>query len=129
MNEEDVMRYLRRLALALGSLWVAGAAQASGAVSPMDLVQPISEYKAYVAGEVTVLVAETEKFAAAVKAGDLKAAQKLYGSARSIIFRACCGLRGILAAAVGTQSTTVHPGKRTGRLFLTPDPRAAIRYR
>ena len=58
------MKYLRGLALGLGGLWVAGTAQASGAVSPMDLVQPISEYKAYVAGEVAVLVAETERFAA-----------------------------------------------------------------
>ena len=48
----------------------------------MDLVQPISEYKAYVASEVTVLVAETQKFAAAVKARDLKTAQALYAPTR-----------------------------------------------
>ncbi len=80
------MKNLRKaglgLALGLGGLCLAAAANASGTVSPMELVQPIADYKAYVAGEVTILVAETEKFAAAVKAGDLKTAQALYAPAR-----------------------------------------------
>ena len=72
------------LAIALGvsGFCLAATASASGTVSPMELVQPMAHYKAYVAGEVTMLVAETEKFAAAVKAGDLKAAQALYAPTR-----------------------------------------------
>ena len=70
------------IALAAGGFCLAATAGASGTVSPMELVQPVADYKAYVAGEVTLLVAETEKFAAAVRAGDLKTAQALYAPTR-----------------------------------------------
>ena len=80
------MNYLRKaglgVALGFGGFCLAATAGASSTVSPMELVQPVADYKAYVAGEVTLLVAETEKFAAAVKAGDLKAAQALYPPTR-----------------------------------------------
>ncbi len=48
----------------------------------VDLIGPIAEYKFYVTREAGILVAESGKFAAAVKAGDLKAAQALYAPAR-----------------------------------------------
>jgi iron uptake system component EfeO len=66
-----------------GKLTVVAAAGA-GPVKPslMDLIGPIAEYKFYVTGEVGTLVAETAKFAAAVKAGDLTAAQALYAPTR-----------------------------------------------
>jgi len=76
------MKYLRLLMVGLGGFCLAAAAQASDKVSPLELVQPITDYKSYVASEVTVLVAETQEFAAAVKAGDLKAAQALYAPTR-----------------------------------------------
>jgi iron uptake system component EfeO len=60
----------------------ATSAAAPAKPSLMDLIGPIAEYKFYVSGEVTLLVAETQKFAAAVKAGDLKAAQALYAPTR-----------------------------------------------
>jgi iron uptake system component EfeO len=81
-----MMTYLRKaglgIALGLGGFCLVATASASGTVSPMELVQPIADYKLYVAGEVTMLVAETEKFAAAVKAGDLATAQALYAPTR-----------------------------------------------
>ena len=66
-----------------GKLTVAAAANA-GPFKPalIDLIGPIAEYKFYVGQETGVLVSETEKFAGAVKAGDLEAAQALYAPAR-----------------------------------------------
>ncbi|KPC51896.1 iron uptake system protein EfeO [Amantichitinum ursilacus] len=46
------------------------------------LNQPLTDYKAYVAAEVSALVDATGKFTAAVKAGKLKEAQALYGPTR-----------------------------------------------
>ncbi len=66
-----------------GKLTVTASSDA-GPVKPslVDLIGPMAEYKFYVVQEVGVLASETEKFAAAVKAGDLKAAQSLYAPAR-----------------------------------------------
>jgi iron uptake system component EfeO len=66
-----------------GNLTVEAAANA-GPFKPslIDLIGPIAEYKFYVTQETGVLVSETQKFAAAVKAGDLKAAQALYAPTR-----------------------------------------------
>ena len=66
-----------------GKLIVAASADA-GPVKPSltDLIGPMAEYKFYVTQEAAVLASETEKFAAAVKAGDLKTAQTLYAPAR-----------------------------------------------
>ena len=50
--------------------------------SLVDLIGPIAEYKFYVTRETGILVDETGKFAAAVKAGDLKSAQALYAPTR-----------------------------------------------
>lgn len=57
-------------------------ASAAAAVSPMDLVGPLAEYKVYVAHEVDALLAATKGFTEAVKAGRLEEAQKLYAPTR-----------------------------------------------
>src|SRR5690349_7144672 len=62
-----------------GVLRVAANAGAKvGRPSPFDLVGPIAEYKVYVIGEVNALVDATRGFTAAVKAGKLEEAQRLY---------------------------------------------------
>lgn len=57
-----------------------GAAKAE--VSPLDLVQPIADYKVYVQENLDVLVKDTKAFTDAVKAGDLEKAKELYPSSR-----------------------------------------------
>ncbi|OJY66669.1 MAG: iron uptake system protein EfeO [Rhodospirillales bacterium 70-18] len=61
---------------------LAGAAQAEFRPSPMDLVGPIAEYKVYVIHEVAALVAATETFTDAVRAGRLDEARRLYAGTR-----------------------------------------------
>jgi iron uptake system component EfeO len=48
----------------------------------MNLVQPIADYKLFVAEHTARLVADTTKFAAAIKAGDIKTAKALYAPTR-----------------------------------------------
>lgn len=57
-------------------------AQAGAVPSPLDLVEPISQYKLYVIAEVDVLVTQTREFTDAIKAGDLAKAKALYGASR-----------------------------------------------
>lgn len=57
-----------------------GAAKAE--VSPLDLVQPIADYKIYVQDNLEVLVRDTKAFTDAIKAGDLAKAKELYPSTR-----------------------------------------------
>jgi len=57
-----------------------GAAKAE--VSPLDLVQPIADYKIYVQENLDILVKDTKAFTDAVKAGDLEKAKELYPSTR-----------------------------------------------
>ena len=72
-----------RILLGAASFGLAGAAGANTlAVSPLDLVQPVADYKVYVAKGVKNLVEDTAKFTTAVKAGDLKKAQELYAPTR-----------------------------------------------
>ncbi len=47
-----------------------GAARAE--VSPLDLVQPIADYKIYVQDNLDILVKDTKAFTDAVKAGELE---------------------------------------------------------
>jgi iron uptake system component EfeO len=49
--------------------------------SLLDLVGPIAEYKLYILRETDALVADTQQFVAAVKAGRLADAQRLYAPA------------------------------------------------
>lgn len=65
-----------------GVLKVAATGAAPAAPSAMDLVGPIAEYKVYVTREVDALVTETRAFAAAIKAGKLADAQRLYAPTR-----------------------------------------------
>ncbi|MBN9046770.1 MAG: iron uptake system protein EfeO [Rhizobiales bacterium] len=54
----------------------------ASAVSPLDLVQPIADYKVYVEKNIDQLIKHTKAFTAAVKAGELKKAKELYPGAR-----------------------------------------------
>jgi iron uptake system component EfeO len=66
-----------------GVLAVAAATSTSaGKPSALDLVGPLAEYKVYVAREVGDLVAQTRRFADAVKAGKLDEARNLYAPTR-----------------------------------------------
>ncbi|MFG1396197.1 iron uptake system protein EfeO [Roseixanthobacter pseudopolyaromaticivorans] len=60
-----------------------GAAGAKAAISPLDLVAPIAQYKVYVTKELEAFVASTKEFTDAVKAGDLAKAKALYAAARA----------------------------------------------
>lgn len=55
---------------------------ASAAVSPLDLVNPISDYKIYVIENVQTLVKDTKAFTDAVKAGDVEKAKVLFPTTR-----------------------------------------------
>ena len=57
-----------------------GAAKAE--VSPLDLVQPIADYKIYIQDNLDILVKDTKAFTDAIKAGDLEKAKELYPSSR-----------------------------------------------
>ncbi|WP_455925303.1 iron uptake system protein EfeO [Pseudomonas putida] len=50
--------------------------------SPLDLVQPISDYKIYVTEELDKLATQTQAFTDAIKKGDLETAKKLYAPTR-----------------------------------------------
>lgn len=80
------MIHLSRRSL-LGALAVApilpGAALAqSGVPSPLQLVGPVAQYKIYVTQNVRKLVTDTRAFVAAVKAGNIALAQRLYAPTR-----------------------------------------------
>ncbi len=66
-----------------GKLVVTGTTTETGETSHLlALATPIADYKAYVMGETTALVKETQAFTAAVKAGDLAQAKILYAPTR-----------------------------------------------
>lgn len=68
------------LAFAASSFYAAGA---HAAVSPLELVKPLSEYKIYVAENVRKLATDVRTFTAAVKAGDIEKAKALYAPTRT----------------------------------------------
>ena len=68
------------LFLALGLLHTPLLALA--ATAPLDLVQPVSDYKIYVTEQLDELASNTQKFTDAVKKGDLATAKKLYAPTR-----------------------------------------------
>ncbi|WP_423459250.1 iron uptake system protein EfeO [Ottowia sp. VDI28] len=80
MSAQIRRRFLVSVA-ALAAGFGTGVAQA--AVSPLELVAPIAEYKIYVSENVRKLVADTRVFVAAVKAGDVEKAKKLYAPTRT----------------------------------------------
>jgi iron uptake system component EfeO len=68
------------LLLTLGLLNTPLAAFA--ATAPLELVQPISDYKIYVTEQLDELASHTRQFTDAVKKGDLATAKKLYAPTR-----------------------------------------------
>ncbi|WP_062120823.1 iron uptake system protein EfeO [Aureimonas sp. AU40] len=68
---------LRGAALAV---LLAGPAQAE--VSPLDIVQPVAEYKIYVSEKLAQLAKDTKAFTNAVKAGELEKAKTLFAPTR-----------------------------------------------
>ena len=68
------------LLLALGLLNTPLASFA--ATAPLELVQPISDYKIYVTEQLDELASHTRQFTDAVKKGDLATAKKLYAPTR-----------------------------------------------
>ncbi len=73
---------LHRIAAASAIALAASLAPVLAAVSPLDLVQPIADYKIYVQDKIDTLEARTKDFTDAVKAGDLAKAKALYAPAR-----------------------------------------------
>ena len=68
---------------ALALPMVAGPTAAHAAPqASLDLVQPIADYKVYVSQKADKLLADTAKFVAAVKAGDIRTAKALYPGTR-----------------------------------------------
>jgi iron uptake system component EfeO len=59
-----------------------GVAEAGAVPSPLELADPIAQYKLYVIDEVGILLKQSTEFADAIKAGDLEKAKKLYGPSR-----------------------------------------------
>ena len=60
-----------------------GAISAQAAVEPSELVGPIAEYKLFVDKNVSALVKDTKAFVAAVKAGQIEKAKKLFAPVRT----------------------------------------------
>ncbi|WP_219210191.1 iron uptake system protein EfeO [Variovorax boronicumulans] len=73
-------RFLATLVAGAAGLYAAGSL---AAVSPLELVAPIADYKIYVAENVRKLATDTRAFTAAVKAGDIERAKKLYAPTRT----------------------------------------------
>jgi len=73
---------MKPIALSAGLAVALFAGAASAATNPLDLVGPISDYKIYVGQQVDQLVAHTQQFTDAVKAGDIAKAKALYGPTR-----------------------------------------------
>ena len=69
--------------LGLAVLLAAGPGTAHADVSPLALVQPITEYKLYVTQSLQALVKDTDAFTAAVKAGDVAKAKALFAPTRT----------------------------------------------
>jgi iron uptake system component EfeO len=70
------------LAAASSATLLVGASMAQAAVSAIDLVQPIADYKIYVQENLDKLAKDTKAFTDAIKAGDLEKAKKLYAPTR-----------------------------------------------
>ena len=78
-----MMRLRTRLTLSvLAAAFALPGIAVAAAEAPLDLVQPIADYKVFVAGHTEKLVADTTKFVAAIKAGDIAKAKDLYAPTR-----------------------------------------------
>ena len=61
---------------------IAAPGGAHATVSPLDIVQPVAEYKLYVSEKTEQLVADTRVFVDAVRAGDVEKARSLFAPTR-----------------------------------------------
>lgn len=78
------MRLLPTLAAGVvASVTTFGIANAAESDVTLDLVEPITEYKLYVADHTDQLVADTKEFVAAIKAGDVEKAKSLFAPTRT----------------------------------------------
>jgi FTR1 family protein len=68
---------------ATGALNVGGTAVAAGSATAGLLSSATQSYRSYVESKSAILVDRTEKFAAAIKAGDVDGAKKLFASTRA----------------------------------------------
>ncbi|MEZ5121510.1 MAG: iron uptake system protein EfeO [Solirubrobacterales bacterium] len=66
-----------------GKITVTGAQQSTETVDNATLTKAVSDYKAYVQKQADELVAATEEFVAALKAGDTQKAQDLFATTRA----------------------------------------------
>lgn len=75
---------LRRLIHITATALICGAPMATclAAVSPLELVAPVADYKLYVSQNVRRLVTDTRAFTAAVKAGEIDKAKGLFATTR-----------------------------------------------
>ncbi|MFC0217007.1 iron uptake system component EfeO [Pseudochelatococcus lubricantis] len=85
--KKSLLSFAAATTLALGSLTLAAPsapvlAQAAAAVSPLDLVAPVAEYKIYVTKATQQFVKDTKAFTDAVKAGDVEKAKALFAPTR-----------------------------------------------
>ena len=65
-----------------GAALLALATPSHAEVSPLDLVQPVAEYKLYVSQKLETLTADTRAFTDAIKAGDVAKAKALFAPTR-----------------------------------------------
>lgn len=79
-----MITYPSRPAIRVAAILTLGlcAGTVLGAVSPLELVAPVADYKLYVAENTRKLVADTRNFTAAVKAGDIEKAKRLFAPTR-----------------------------------------------
>ena len=75
------LRNSLRLCL-LSAVFALPAVAIAAQEASLNLVQPIADYKVFVAEKTDKLVAETTRLVAADKSGDLKTAKELYASTR-----------------------------------------------
>ena len=78
----DRMKLAPLLAAATLSVLTAPMAAAASTDATLDLVEPIANYKLYVAENTAKLVEDTGTFVGAIKAGDLEKAKALYAPTR-----------------------------------------------
>lgn len=77
------MAPIRILAAAAFALMLSAvAAHAQSKQASLELVEPLAEYKIYVAENAAALVEDTKKFVAAIKAGEVQKAKSLFAPTR-----------------------------------------------
>ncbi len=64
------------------AIFIALTGAAHSEVSPLDLVEPVADYKIFVSERLEKLVVDAKAFTDAIKAGNLDKAKSLYGPAR-----------------------------------------------